>query len=284
MFFRVWEPVNQVVVADGAHLLDWHQGVEPFVISRAVHIDSQRLAISREGVAVPADGQACHHRPALPLVHVAKLPLDLGERGVGQRFDHPALLAFRRWRDQRNVPEEQGSSDRIFRGLNRDPRLRKRLLVFLVGESAYDYGRGSAYRRFLDLFPHARIGPPGVGRDLFGRQGGWDVAFEALVERPELKLLSIGPNLDRLDAIAKQDVDAPHRRCGLVVAPCELRWNQVRGIEGPVRGNVNVQARFCAVHRSGPQLLRNDSRVCDLCLRRGGLACHGSHNDAGQAG
>src|ERR1039458_3077199 len=100
---------------------------------------------------------------------------------------------------------------------------------------------------FLDFFPQNRIRPPGVSRSLFRSQCWRYIAYQALIQRPELKPLAIGPNLYWLDAFAEHDLDTPHHGGGIIVAPGELWRNQVRGIDGPVRGNINVQAGLGAV-------------------------------------
>src|SRR5215469_11969990 len=84
-------PPNDILTADAHRFLDRNQRVQTLVILRSVDVDSHRLSITRERVAVGAGVDVLHHGAALRLAEVPQLPLDQRNGRGRQRLDLPVL-------------------------------------------------------------------------------------------------------------------------------------------------------------------------------------------------
>jgi len=60
---------------------------------------------------------------------------------------------------------------------------------------------------------------------------------------------------------AEDDFDAPDCRGGMIVAPLELRRDDVGRVDGAVEGDIDIQAGVCAVHVDGAEVFRDDAGV-----------------------
>jgi len=106
--------VEDVFVGDGHLFFDGDEGVEAFVVARAVEVEPHGFAVAREGVAVGAGGHVAHDDAALRFGDVADLPLDEGDGEGGQGCD--GAFFFRRGQQERDVAIEDGRADGVFGG------------------------------------------------------------------------------------------------------------------------------------------------------------------------
>ena len=102
---------------------------------------------------------------------------------------------------------------------------------------------------------------PDVSDSFFGCEAWRNVSLEGVVEGTDLHFIDRGPQADRPAAIAEDDLDAPEGCGGIVVAPLELRRDDVGWVDGAVEGDVDVQAGVSAVHGDGAEVFRNDAGI-----------------------
>ena len=146
------------------------QRVDAVVVLRAIHVEPQRFAIGREGMAVGAGRDPFHHHAAVGLVEVAQPPFDQPD-GLGrQRRDYAfvALIGH-----QRHIAIEDRRAGRVSGSFDVSPvrwrpaapghRRRKPLIAMVAGDST---------DRFLMACPECGIGRPGMRGGLLRGQLG----------------------------------------------------------------------------------------------------------------
>ena len=162
-------PRDHVLRAHRHFLRHGHQRVQPLVVLRTVHVQSQRLAVAAERMAVGARMQVRHHYMARRLRNIAHAPLNQWNRAGSQRLDYTLLRC--RWH-QRHIPIEERRSHRVARnGKLHDPaRKRFSSIRFRIAANA---DRGSMIHRVLaDGRPYCRVGLPCMRSRLFSCKGG----------------------------------------------------------------------------------------------------------------